>query len=284
MPDIDTDFCYERSDEVIEYVKQKYGAEHVAQIVTFGTMAARAAVRDVGRVLEIPYAEVDAVSKMISPQLSLRESLEENKDLFRLYETNDVVKELIDTSMSVEGMPRHASTHAAGVVITQNPLQNDIPLAVNGGMVVTQYAKDAIEELGFLKFDFLALRYLTIINDTVKLIKKKDPSFDIEALSFDEAAVYKLLSSGKTNGVFQLESSGIKQVLTQLQPNCFDDIIACIALYRPGPMDSIPDYIERRHNPSKIKYKSSLLESILKKLEILYLIVCTILCLNAYKN
>ena len=264
MPDIDTDFCYERRDEVIEYVKQKYGIDHVAQIVTFGTMAARAAVRDVGRVLEIPYAEIDAISKMIDPHLSLRESLEENKELLDLYERDSVVKELIDTSISIEGMPRHASTHAAGVVITQNPLQNDIPLAVNGGVIVTQYAKDAIEELGFLKFDFLALRYLTIINDTVKLIRKKDPSFDIDTLSFDEPAVYKLLSSGKTNGVFQLESAGIKQVLTQLQPDCFDDIIACIALYRPGPMDSIPDYIERRHNPSKIKYKSALLEPILK--------------------
>ena len=264
MPDIDTDFCYERRDEVIDYVKQKYGADHVAQIVTFGTMAARAAVRDVGRVLEIPYAEVDAVSKMISPHLSLKESLAENKELARLYESDEVIKELIDTSMSIEGLPRHASTHAAGVVITQNPLQNDIPLAVNGGIVVTQYAKDTVEELGFLKFDFLALRYLTIISDTVKLIKKKEPDFDIEGLSFDDPAVYKLLSSGKTDGVFQLESAGIKQVLIQLQPTSFDDIIACIALYRPGPMDSIPDYIERRHNPSKIEYKSPLLEQILK--------------------
>ncbi len=264
MPDIDTDFCYERRDEVIEYVKNKYGTDHVAQIVTFGTMAARAAVRDVGKVLEIPYAQVDAISKLISPHLSLAESLVENKELKKLYDNDDEIRELIDTSMSIEGLPRHASTHAAGVVITENPLSNDIPLAVNSGMVVTQYAKDAIEELGFLKFDFLALRYLTIISDTVKLIQKRDPNFDIEALSFDDPAVYKLLSSGKTDGVFQLESAGIKQVLTQLQPSCFDDIIACIALYRPGPMDSIPEYIERRHNQRKIEYKSSLLEPILK--------------------
>ena len=264
MPDIDTDFCYERRDEVIEYVKNKYGSDHVAQIVTFGTMAARAAVRDVGKVLEIPYAQVDAISKLISPHLSLAESLVENKELKKLYDNDDEIRELIDTSMSIEGLPRHASTHAAGVVITENPLSNDIPLAVNSGMVVTQYAKDAIEELGFLKFDFLALRYLTIISDTVKLIQKRDPNFDIEALSFDDPAVYKLLSSGKTDGVFQLESAGIKQVLTQLQPSCFDDIIACIALYRPGPMDSIPEYIERRHNQRKIEYKSSLLEPILK--------------------
>ena len=264
MPDIDTDFCYERRDEVIEYVKNKYGADHVAQIVTFGTMAARAAIRDVGRVLEIPYAEVDAISKLISPHVSLEESLHENKELAKIYENDSQIRELIDTSMSIEGLPRHASTHAAGVVITENPLSCDIPLAVNGGMVVTQYPKDTIEELGFLKFDFLALRYLTIINDTIKLIKEKDSSFDIESLSFNDPAVYKLLSSGKTDGVFQLESAGIKQVLIQLQPSCFDDIIACIALYRPGPMDSIPTYIERRHNPSKIQYKSPLLEPILK--------------------
>lgn len=264
MPDIDTDFCYERRDEVIEYVKNKYGHNHVAQIITFGTMAARAAIRDVGRILEIPYAEVDMVSKMISPNISLEEALAENKELAKVYEENEQIKELIDTSISIEGMPRHASTHAAGVVITKNPLSNDIPVAVNGGMVVTQYAKDTIEELGFLKFDFLALRYLTIIDDTVKLIKQKNPQFDLGSMTFDDPAVYKLLSSGRTDGVFQLESSGIKQVLIQLQPSCFDDIIACIALYRPGPMDSIPDYIDRRHNPSKIKYKSKLLEPILK--------------------
>ncbi len=264
MPDIDTDFCYERRDEVIEYVKNKYGVDHVAQIVTFGTMAAKAAIRDVGRVLEMPYSQVDMISKMIPFGASLAQALEENKELKKLYDTDDGVKELIDTSMSIEGLPRHASTHAAGVVITEEPLFDNIPLSVNGGMVVTQYAKDAIEQLGFLKFDFLGLRYLTIISDTEKLIRKKNPEFDINKLDFNDQDVYKLLSSGKTDGVFQLESAGIKQVLTQLQPNRFDDIIACIALYRPGPMDSIPDYIERRHSQGKIQYKSPLLESILK--------------------
>ena len=264
MPDIDTDFCYERRDEVIEYVKNKYGADHVAQIVTFGTMAAKAAIRDVGRVLEMPYAEVDMISKMIPNGASLTEALEQNKDLKKLYDTEESVKSLIDTSMSIEGLPRHASTHAAGVVITEEPMFENIPLSVNGGMVVTQYAKDAIEQLGFLKFDFLGLRYLTIISDTEKLIRKKNPDFNIEKIDFSDSDVYKLLSSGKTDGVFQLESAGIKQVLMQLQPDRFDDIIACIALYRPGPMDSIPDYIERRHSKGNIQYKSPLLEPILR--------------------
>ena len=264
MPDIDTDFCYERRDEVIEYVKNKYGQNRVAQIVTFGTMAARAAVKDVGRVLEIPYAEVDTVSKMIGASASLSQALEENKDLKKLYDTNSTVKELIDISMSIEGLPRHSSTHAAGVVITEEPMCYDIPVSVNGDMTVTQYAKDAIEQLGFLKFDFLAIRYLTIIDNTEQLIKKSNPEFDVKKLTFNDPSVYKLLSSGKTDGVFQLESAGVKQVLMQLQPERFDDIIACIALYRPGPMDSIPDYIERRHNKNLIKYKAPILEPILK--------------------
>ena len=264
MPDIDTDFCYERRDKVIEYVKAKYGEDHVAQIVTFGTMAARAAIRDVGRVLEIPYAEVDMISKMIPHNITLSQALEEIKELREIYDSNNTIKELIDTSISIEGLPRHASTHAAGVVITEEPLSSYLPLAVNGGMVVTQYAKDAVEQLGFLKFDFLALRYLTIISDTEALIKKSIPNFSTDNLTFDDPVVYKLLSSGKTDGVFQLESAGIKQVLMQLQPTSFDDIIACIALYRPGPMDSIPAYIERRHNPSKIKFKTPLLVPILK--------------------
>jgi len=264
MPDIDTDFCYERRDEVIEYVKSKYGADHVAQIVTFGTMAAKAAIRDVGRVLEMPYAQVDMISKMIPFGASLAEALEQNKELKKLYDNEDEIRELIDTSMSIEGLPRHASTHAAGVVITEEPMFDNIPLSVNGGMVVTQYAKDAIEQLGFLKFDFLGLRYLTIISDTEKLIRKKNPNFNIETIDFSDKDVYKLLSSGRTDGVFQLESAGIKQVLMQLQPDRFDDIIACIALYRPGPMDSIPDYIERRHSQGKIQYKTPLLEPILR--------------------
>ncbi|MBQ9703684.1 MAG: DNA polymerase III subunit alpha, partial [Clostridia bacterium] len=264
MPDIDTDFCYERRDEVIEYVKRKYGNDHVSQIITFGTMAARAAVRDVGRVLELPYADVDLVCKLIGVHNTLKEAMNDVSELRRLYDNDDNIKNLLDTASKIEGMPRHASTHAAGVVITENPLTDYLPLSVNGGMTVTQYDMNAVAELGLLKFDFLALRNLTIIDDTVKLIKEADPLFDISRIPFDDKQAYKLLSKGHTEGVFQLESAGIRQVLTQLQPTCIDDIIACIALYRPGPMDSIPTYIQRRHNKNLIKYKTPLLEPILQ--------------------
>ena len=264
MPDIDTDFCYERRDEVIEYVKSKYGADHVSQIVTFGTLAARAAVRDVGRVLELPYSDVDYVSKLIGGHSSLKEALSDVKELRRLYDNDDSIKKLIDVAMKIEGMPRHASTHAAGVVITEEPLTNYLPLSVNGGMTVTQYDMNAVAELGLLKFDFLALRNLTIISDTVKLVQKNHPDFDINNIPLDCKEAYKLISQGKTEGIFQLESAGIRQVLMQLQPSNIDDIIACLALYRPGPMDSIPTYIERRHNKNLIKYKTPLLEPILK--------------------
>lgn len=265
MPDIDTDFCYERRDEVIEYVRDKYGSDKVAQITTFGTMAARAAVRDVGRVLELPYSDVDTICKMIPhSNVSLDSVLSENAEIKRLYDNDDKIKLLIDTARSIEGMPRHASTHAAGVVITENPISEYIPLATSGDIIVTQYDKDAVAELGFLKFDFLALRYLTIISDTEKLIKKSNPDFDISNIDFNDKEVYKLISCGRTSGVFQLESAGIKQVLMQLQPECLDDIIACIALYRPGPMDSIPTYIERRHDATKINYKTPLLKPILQ--------------------
>lgn len=264
MPDIDTDFCYERRDEVIEYVKRKYGNDHVSQIITFGTMAARAAVRDVGRVLELPYADVDLVCKLIGGHNTLKEALSDIAELRRLYDNDDNIKNLIDTASKIEGMPRHASTHAAGVVITERPLTEYLPLSVNGGMTVTQYDMNAVAELGLLKFDFLALRNLTIIEDTVKLIKATNPDFDISKIPFDDKNAYKLLSKGHTEGVFQLESAGIRQVLMQLQPTCIDDIIACIALYRPGPMDSIPTYIQRRHNSNLIKYKTPLLEPILK--------------------
>ena len=264
MPDIDTDFCYERRDEVIEYVKRKYGSDHVSQIVTFGTLAARAAVRDVGRVLELPYSEVDYVSKLVGGHQTLKEALNEVKELRRLYDNDDSIKNLIDVAVKIEGMPRHASTHAAGVVITEEPLTHYLPLSVNGGMTVTQYDMNAVAELGLLKFDFLALRNLTIISDTVKLVRKENPDFDINTIPIDCKDVYKLISQGKTEGIFQLESAGIRQVLMQLQPSNIDDIIACLALYRPGPMDSIPTYIERRHNKNLIKYKTPLLESILK--------------------
>ena len=266
MPDIDTDFCYERRDEVIEYVKEKYGEDHVSQIVTFGTMAAKAAIKDVGRALEIPYNDVDLVSKMIPKRLNitLDEALNESGELKALYEGNTKIKQLIDTARRIEGMPRHSSTHAAGVVITDKPLCDYLPLATNGGAVVTQYDMDTVAKLGLLKFDFLALRYLTIISDTEKLIQKHTPNFKIDLIPLDDKNTYKFISSGKTEGVFQLESGGMKQTLMKLQPESIDDIIACIALYRPGPMDSIPTYIERRHDKSKISYKTPLVEPILK--------------------
>ena len=266
MPDIDTDFCYERRDEVIEYVKKKYGSDHVAQIVTFGTMAAKAAIKDVGRVLEVPYNDVDLVSKAIPKRLNItiQEALSESEELKALYHGNLKIRELIDTAMQIEGMPRHASTHAAGVVITDKPLVDYLPLSTNGGAVVTQYDMDTVANLGLLKFDFLALRYLTIISDTEKLIKKKDSSFRIDKIPLDDKQTYKYISSGRTEGVFQLESGGMKQTLMKLQPESIDDIIASIALYRPGPMDSIPAYIERKHDKSKISYKTPLVEPILK--------------------
>lgn len=266
MPDIDTDFCYERRDEVIAYVKRKYGEDHVAQIVTFGTMAAKAAVRDVGKALEVPYADIDTVSKLIpfKINITLKEALSESKELERLYNNDKAIKNLIDTAMKLEGMPRHASTHAAGVVITDKPMVEYLPLSTNGGVTVTQFDMDTVAKLGLLKFDFLALRYLTIIDNTVKLINKRDCNFNLESIPIDDEKTYKFISSGRTEGVFQLESAGMRQVLTKLQPESFDDIIACIALYRPGPMDSIPKYIERRHDKSKISYKTPLLEPILK--------------------
>ena len=266
MPDIDTDFCYERRDEVIEYVKRKYGADHVAQIVTFGTMAAKAAIKDVGRVLEMPYNDVDLVSKLIPKKINITidEALSESEELRELYKSNVKIRQLIDTAKQIEGMPRHASTHAAGVVITDKPLVDYLPLSTNGGAVVTQYDMDTVASLGLLKFDFLALRYLTIISDTEKLIQKVNPDFRIDKIPLDDKQTYKYISSGRTDGVFQLESGGMKQTLMRLQPESIDDIIASIALYRPGPMDSIPDYIERKHDKSKISYKTPLVEPILR--------------------
>ena len=266
MPDIDTDFCYERRDEVIEYVKRKYSVDHVSQIVTFGTMAAKAAIKDVGRVLEIPYNDVDLVSKLIPRRLNItiEEALNESAELKELYQANAKIRQLIDTAKQIEGMPRHASTHAAGVVITDKPLVDYLPLSTNGGAIVTQYDMDTVASLGLLKFDFLALRYLTIIADTEKLIQKNNLDFKIDKIPLDDRQTYKFISSGKTEGVFQLESGGMKQTLMKLQPESIDDIIACIALYRPGPMDSIPTYIERKHDKSKISYKTPLVEPILR--------------------
>ena len=264
MPDIDMDFCYIRRDEVIRYVGERYGKDHVSQIITFGTLAARAAIRDVGRALGMPYGEVDAVAKAVPRELgiTIADALK-LPDLKALYQNNADMRRLIDLAMALEGMPRNASIHAAGVVITEEPLSHYLPLAANNGVVVTQYDMDTVAKLGLLKFDFLGLRYLTIIDDAVKQIREQDPAFDIEKLPLDDAATYRLIGRGATSGVFQLESAGMRQMLTNLSPSRFDDIVAAIALYRPGPMDSIPTFIENRKHPEKITYKLPQLEPIL---------------------
>ena len=265
MPDFDVDFCYERRQEVIDYVNRKYGADHVAQIVTFGTMAARNAIRDVGRVMGMPYQSVDVVAKQVPMELkmTLKRALEVSPELKRMYDSDPQVTELIDTALKVEGMPRHASTHAAGVVITPEPTDYYLPLDTNDGLPVTQFNMTEIEELGLLKMDFLGLRTLTVIRDAEAAIQKKDPSFSIRKLDYDDAATYKMLGQGETEGVFQLESSGMKQVLVGLQPQNLEDVIALISLYRPGPMDSIPTYLRNRHEPDKISYKTPQLAHIL---------------------
>ena len=265
MPDIDVDFCYVRREEVIDYVIKKYGADHVAQIVTFGTMAARAAIRDVGRVLGMPYNTVDAVSKQIPRELDITidKALKKNADLKQLYDNDEKIKELIDLAKAVEGMPRHASKHAAGVVITDKPVYEYVPLARNDESVVTQFTMTTIEELGLLKMDFLGLRTLTVIDDCVKAVKEKNPSFDINKIPLDDKKTYELFKNGQTYGVFQCESAGLRRVLIRLKPESLEDIIAVISLYRPGPMDSIDTYIANRHNPDSVKYKTDKLKPIL---------------------
>ena len=265
MPDIDIDFCYNRRDEVIEYVSRKYGADHVSQIITFGTLAARAAIRDVGRALGMSYAEVDVVARAIPQELNMTIALAlKMPDLKQLYENSAEVQRLVDTARALEGMPRNVSIHAAGVVITDKPIYAYVPLAMSNGTVVTQFDMDTVAKLGLLKFDFLALRYLTIIHDAEQMIREAHPDFDMEKLPLDDAATYALISSGKTAGVFQLESGGMRQMLQNLQPESLDDIIAAIALYRPGPMDSIPTFIECRHHPEKVTYATVQLEPILR--------------------
>ncbi|MBQ9801652.1 MAG: DNA polymerase III subunit alpha [Clostridia bacterium] len=265
MPDIDIDFCYNRRDEVIQYVTSRYGRDHVSQIITFGTLAARAAVRDVGRALGISYQEVDAVAKAIPRELgiTITDALK-LPDLKRLYEGGGTYRKLIDLAMALEGMPRNMSIHAAGIVITERALTSYLPLAASNGVVVTQYDMDTVAALGLLKFDFLGLRYLTIMDDAVRSIRKNDPDFDLDRIPFDDAATYKLIAKGATSGVFQLESGGMRQMLTSLAPNCFEDIVAAIALYRPGPMDSIPTFIQNHHNPDGVTYKIPQLEPILR--------------------
>ena len=265
MPDIDVDFCYERRQEVIDYVINKYGYDHVSQIITFGTMAARAAIRDVGRAMGMPYATVDNVAKKIPRTLgiTIEKALTESDELKSLYNSDEQIKDLINTAKSVEGMPRNSSTHAAGIVITDRPVSDYVPLARNDESVLTQFTMTTIEELGLLKMDFLGLRTLTVINDCVKMIRKKNPDFDIENISYEDQNVYSLFTNGLTDGVFQCESSGMKSVFMRLKPTNLEDIIAVISLYRPGPMDSIDSYIRNRHNPENIRYKTPMLQNIL---------------------
>lgn len=266
MPDFDIDFCYVNRQKVIDYVTEKYGADRVAQIVTFGTMAARAAVRDVGRAMDIPYNVCDKVAKMI-PQsigMTLERALTLSKELRDLYNSDSQITELIDMAIKLEGMPRHASTHAAGVVISDKPISSYVPLSLNDESVVTQYTMTTLEELGLLKMDFLGLRNLTVIADTEKAIRSEGQDFDIKKIPFDDKATFEMMSKGLTDGVFQFESDGMKSVLRKFYPEKLEDLIAILSLYRPGPMDSIPKYINNRHNPKDVTYDTPLLKPILE--------------------
>lgn len=266
MPDIDSDFCYERRQEVIDYVVDKYGVDNVSQIITFGTMAPRACIRDVGRAMNYPYAEVDKISKMIPTMLGITidKALELNPELKNEYDTNDRVRALIDVSKDLEGLPRHSSTHAAGVVIASKPLVEYVPLQKNEEMIVTQFGMTTLEELGLLKMDFLGLRTLTVMNDAVKMIKENQGiDIDLDKIDFEDKEVYKMLGEGKTAGVFQLESAGMTSFMKELKPDSLEDIIAGISLYRPGPMSEIPRYVECKNNPDKVNYIAPELEDIL---------------------
>ena len=266
MPDFDTDFCQERRGEVIAYVMEKYGSDHVAQIATFGTMAARGAIRDVGRALNFSYGETDVVAKQVpaTPHITLEKALETSPRLKEMYNQDERVKKLIDTAMTLEGMPRNTSTHAAGVVITADPVYTYVPLAKNDDTAVTQYTMTTIEELGLLKMDFLGLRNLTVIQDAQEQIQQVQPDFDISKIPDNDQETFDMLAEGKTQGVFQLESAGITGVCINMHPNSIEDLTAIVALYRPGPMDSIPTFIANKLEPKKITYKTPLLEPILK--------------------
>ena len=265
MPDIDVDFCYERRQEVIDYVARRYGSDHVSQIITFGTMAARAAVRDVGRVLGYSYQETDAIAKAIPTDLgmTLTAALEQSRDLKQMVENDPRVGRLYQVALQVEGMPRHASTHAAGVLITNRPLTDYIPLQTNDGVVTTQYPMGIVEKLGLLKMDFLGLRTLTVIRDTLDLMRLNGLDMKPGDIPLDDPEVYRMIANGDTDGVFQLEGAGMRSFLMAMQPQNFEDIIAAISLYRPGPMESIPRYIAGKHNPESVHYESPLLEPIL---------------------
>lgn len=267
MPDIDIDFCYERRQEVIDYVIRKYGEANVAQIITFGTLAARAAIKDVGRALAMPYGDVDRISKMIPTELgiTIEKALKMNPDLRKAYEEEEDTKRLIDTSIRLEGLPRHSSTHAAGVVICREPVMEYVPLSANDGQVNTQYTMTLLEELGLLKMDFLGLRTLTVIQSAVQEIERiHGVKLDMDHLPENDPAVYDMICQGKTEGVFQLESGGMKQFMKELQPRCLEDMIAGIALYRPGPMDFIPKYIKGKNAGGNVQYTHPKLEPILE--------------------
>ena len=267
MPDIDVDFCYERRQEVIDYVVGKYGKERVVQIVTFGTMAARGVIRDVGRVLDLPYAQVDTVAKMIPQELNItiELALKKNPELKKVYDEDPVIRDLIDMSKRLEGLPRHTSTHAAGVVISPKEVDEFVPLSRGvDDCVTTQFTMTTLEELGLLKMDFLGLRTLTVIQNAVKLINRyRTEPLDINAINYDDAKVFEMISAGKTEGIFQLESAGMKSFMKELKPSSLEDIIAGISLYRPGPMDFIPKYIKGKQNQSSIVYDCPELEEIL---------------------
>ena len=265
MPDFDIDFCPIRRSEVIQYVKDKYGDDHVSQIITFGTMAARSSIRDVGRVMGVPYAEVDAIAKMIpkGPKVTLESALKEAPDFKNAYDNDPKAREIIDMALAIEGMPRNCSTHAAGVIIASKAVDEFVPLSKGDQGVVAQFEMTTLEELGLLKMDFLGLRNLTVIDDAVKLINKNGGNLDIDKLDYNDEATFNMLSKGHTMGVFQMESAGMTQVAVRLHPQSVEDITAIIALYRPGPMQSIPTYISQRHNPEKITYRHPYLKDIL---------------------
>ena len=267
MPDIDIDFAPNGRQKIIDYVVEKYGEGQVAQIITFGTMKAKLAIRDVGRALDIPYAEVDKVAKLVpfDLKMTISKALDISTELHALYENDSQIKELLDTSMALEGLPRHASTHAAGVVITSEPIVNYVPLQLNSeNFITTQFTKDKVENLGLLKMDFLGLRNLTVIENAVKIIKRtRGIDLNMDEIDYDCKEVYELISSGNTDGVFQLESAGMQSFMQELKPDTLEDVIAGIALYRPGPMEQIPRYIKSKKNPKTIKYKHPLLKNIL---------------------
>lgn len=266
MPDFDVDFCFEKRDKVIEYVEEKYGKDHVSQIITFGTMSARMVIRDVARVLDVPYAEADKIAKMIPNELhiTIKKAMEQNRELKDLYESSEDMKKLLDIAMALEGMPRQASTHACGIVITKEPVVNYVPLYVREGDISTQYIMTTLEELGLLKMDFLGLRTLTVIQDTIDLVKKNQGI----NVHFDEKMkdpkVYKLWQNGESVGIFQFESQGMTNFMKELKPDCLEDIIAGVSLYRPGPMDQIPRYIANKKDPEHAVYTHPALKPILE--------------------